>query len=96
MDSSQAFTFRANSKKLAAEENYNLDEEKGKLVTRVCESIIVAKETTDWDSTLAQVVENLDALADLDISEKVLEVGANHQLDDLSSAILYHSTKIQV
>lgn len=73
-----------------------LDEEKGKLVTQVCESIILAKETDDWDSTLAQVVENLDALTDLDISEKVLEVGASHQLDDLSSAILYHSTKIQV
>ena len=73
-----------------------LDEEKGELVTRVCESIILAKEADDWDSTLAQVVENLDALTDLDISKKVLEVGANHQLDDLSSAILYHSTKIQV
>jgi hypothetical protein len=73
-----------------------LDEEKGKLVTKVCESIILAKEVGDWDSTLAQVVEDLDALTDLDISSKVLEVGANHQLDDLSSAILYHSTKIQV
>ena len=73
-----------------------LDEEKGKLVTQVCESIILAKETDDWDSTLAQVVEDLDTLADLDISKKVLEVGVSHQLDDLSSAILYHSTKIQV
>ena len=73
-----------------------LDEEKGELVTQVCESIILAKETEDWDTTLAEVVDNLDALTDLDISKKVLEVGAAHQLDDLSSAILYHSTKIQV
>jgi hypothetical protein len=73
-----------------------LDEEKAGLVTRVCESIILAKENTDWDAALTEVVENLDSIASLDVSDEVLEIGANHQLDDLSSAILYHSTKIKV
>jgi len=64
------------------------------LISRVTESIVVAKEKEDWDSTLARVVENFEVLGELDISPEVLDVGARHQLDDLSAAILYHSTKI--
>jgi len=63
------------------------------LISRVTESIVVAKEKEDWDSTLSRVVENFEVLGELDISPEVLEVGARHQLDDLSAAILYHSTK---
>ena len=73
-----------------------LDEEKAGLVTQVCESIILAKESGDWDAALEEVVENLDSITNLDTKDEVLEIGANHQLDDLSSAILYHSTKIHV
>ena len=73
-----------------------LDEERGKLVTQVCESIILAKETDDWDTALEKVIENLDSITELNTKNEVLEIGANHQLDDLSSAILYHSTKIHV
>jgi hypothetical protein len=56
----------------------------------------VAKEKEDWDSTLSRVVEDFEVLGELDISPEVLEVGARHQLDDLSAAILYHSTKNSV
>ena len=63
------------------------------LVSRVSESIIVAKEKEDWESTLAEVVNDFEVLGTLDISPEVLNVGATHQLDDLSAAILYHSTK---
>ena len=73
-----------------------LDEERGKLVTQVCESIILAKETNDCDTALEKVIENLDSITELNTKNEVLEIAANHQLDDLSSAILYHSTKIHV
>lgn len=71
-----------------------LDDNRRELVSRACESIVVSKDVNDWDSSLASIVEDLDALSELSINDKVLEVGAKHQLDDLSAAILYHSTKI--
>jgi hypothetical protein len=64
------------------------------LVSRVAESIIVAKEKNEWDSTLNEILENFDNLGNLDISSSVMDIAAKHQLDDLSAAILYHSTKI--
>jgi hypothetical protein len=66
------------------------------MVTQVCESIVIAKDSSDWEKALAEVVEDLDKLTDLNVHEKILELGSQHQLDDLSSAILYHSTQISV
>ena len=73
-----------------------MSKEKKELVSRACESIIVAKDHAQWDESLSEVVENLDSLASLGVHDKVLKLGAEHQLDDLSSAILYHSTQICV
>ena len=73
-----------------------LEADKEGLVSRVCESIVVAKEKDEWDNTLSEVVADFDKIGDLEISPQVLDVGARHQLDDLSAAILYHSTKISV
>jgi len=71
-----------------------LDEERKDLVSQACESIIVSKPIGEWDETLSSIVENLDNLSELNVSPDVLDVGSKHQLDDMSSAILYHSTKI--
>jgi hypothetical protein len=73
-----------------------LEESKKELVSNVCESIIGSKEFNEWDSTLASIVDDLDLIQDLDLSPNILEIGAKHQLDDLSAAILYHSNKITV
>jgi hypothetical protein len=73
-----------------------MSKQKKEMVAQVCESIVIAKDSSDWESTLASVVENLDTLTDLNVHSKVLELGTEHQLDDLSSAILYHSTQISV
>lgn len=85
-------TFAAFSEKFGTDKM----EKDQSLVQRVAESIIVAKEKEDWESTLAEVVNDFEVLGTLDISPEVLEVGARHDLDDLASAILYHSTKISV
>ena len=69
---------------------------KKELVSRACESIIVAKDHSQWDEALGDVVNDLDSLASLGIHDDILKLGAEHQLDDLSSAILYHSTQISV
>ena len=71
-----------------------LDEDRKDLVSRACESIIVSKPSKEWDETLSNVVENLDNLSELNVDPEVLDMGSKHQLDDMSAAILYHSTKI--
>ena len=73
-----------------------MSKQKKEMVTQVCESIVIAKDSSEWETTLAEVVGDLDKLTGLNVHEKVLELGSQHQLDDLSSAILYHSTQISV
>ena len=90
------FEFKAYS---AFAQKYGVEElEEGKkdLVSNVCESIIGSKEFAEWESTLASIVDDLDLIQDLDLAPEILEIGSKHQLDDLSSAILYHSNKITV
>jgi len=71
-----------------------LDDDRKDLVSRACESIIVSKPVGEWDETLSSVVENLDSLSELNVDPEVLDMGSKHQLDDMSAAILYHSTQI--
>lgn len=71
-----------------------LNEEKKDLVSRACESIIAAKPLDQWDQTLSSVIEDLNALSELNIQPEILDLGCKHQLDDMSASILYHSTKI--
>ena len=73
-----------------------MSKQKKEMVTQVCESIVIAKDSSEWESTLTEIVADLDKLSSLNVSAKVLELGSQHQLDDLSSAILYHSTQISV
>lgn len=73
-----------------------LDANKKEIVSQVCESIAAAKDIQDWDVVLNQVVENLETLTELNIKPEVLDFGAQHGLNDISAAILYHSTKISV
>lgn len=73
-----------------------LEASKKDLVSKVCETIISASEMEDWDNDLKLAIEDFTSLAGKEVSELVLEIGERHQLDDLASAILYHSTKISV
>ena len=73
-----------------------MSKQKKEMVTQVCESIVIAKDASEWESTLTEIVADLDKLSSLNVNAKVLELGSQHQLDDLSSAILYHSTQISV
>ncbi len=73
-----------------------MSKQKKEMVAQVCESIVIAKDADQWESTLAEIVDDLDKLSSLNVNASVLELGTQHQLDDLSSAILYHSTQISV
>jgi hypothetical protein len=71
-----------------------LDEQRKDLVSQACESIVVSKAREEWDDTLASIVENIENLSELNVDKDVLDLGCKHQLDDMSAAILHHSTKI--
>lgn len=73
-----------------------MSKEKKEMVAQVCESIVIAKDLVDWEETLSEIVKDLDKLTSLAVNKKVLELGCQHQLDDLASAILYHSMQISV
>jgi hypothetical protein len=78
---------------------YGMEELEGSkkdLVSKVCETIISSSEITDWDQDLQLAIEDFTSLAGKEPSQPVLEIGERHQLDDLASAILYHSTKVSV
>lgn len=85
-------TFAAFSEKYGTEKM----EKDRDLVSRVAESIIVGKESVEWDQTLAEIVADFDKLTQLNVTPEILDVGAKHGLDDLAAAILYHSTVISV
>jgi hypothetical protein len=73
-----------------------MSKQKKEMVAQVCESIVIAKDANEWEGSLSEIVKDLDNLTSLNVHEKILELGSQHQLDDLSSAILYHSTQISV
>lgn len=73
-----------------------LDSNRKELVGRVCESIFASKDMNEWDDTLDKIVADLQELESLEIKPEVLDFGAEHNLNDLCAAILYHSTKISV
>ena len=73
-----------------------LTDSKKDLVSKVCETIITSSQMEKWDEELKAAVEDFTSLADKLPSAEVLEIGERHDLDDLASAILYHSTKVSV
>lgn len=66
------------------------------LIARVSESIVVACEQQDWEEALSNVISDFSRIEGLGVHPEILNIGAEHALDDLSSAILYHSSKISV
>ena len=73
-----------------------LEESKKDIVNQVCSTIIASSEREEWESELAKCIEDFTVLASCEPNEGVLKIGEEHQLDDLSAAILYHSTKFCV
>ena len=71
-----------------------LDEQRKDLVSQACKSIIVSKPKEEWDEVLSSIVDNIENISELSVDQEVLDLGCKHQLDDMSAAILYHSTKI--
>lgn len=61
----------------------------------VCVAVIVAEERDNWENAAKKIIENSRELLSLAVNESVLNIAAEHGLDDYSAALMYHSTKIQ-
>ena len=70
-----------------------LNKNQKEMLERVCESVVVAKDQKDWLSTGKACIQNPDKLIKLSPMEPVLEISAEHELDDYAAAILHHSRK---
>ena len=63
------------------------------MIERVCESVVVAKDQSDWESSATECIKNPSKITDLAPMEAILNISAEHELDDYAAAILYHSRK---
>ncbi len=63
------------------------------MLERVCESVVVAKNSTEWMKAGKECLANPDKIMELKPMQEVLNISAEHELDDYAAAILYHSRK---
>lgn len=70
-----------------------LNKHQKEMIERVCESVVVAKDQSDWESSATECIKNPSKITDLAPMEAILNISAEHELDDYAAAILYHSRK---
>ena len=63
------------------------------MLERVCESVVVAKNATEWAKAGKECLADPNKIMELKPMQEVLNISAEHELDDYASAILYHSRK---
>ena len=73
-----------------------LNEEQVKIAESLSEAIIVGCEIDSWTTMASNVVKYPSILDKVNILSEIHELGAEHQLETYSAALLYHSTKYSV
>ena len=68
-----------------------LDEGQEDAVSRLCESIVCARNKECWVETLESCVRDFNEIESLHTLKEVLDVSSQHQLEEYPAAILYHS-----
>jgi hypothetical protein len=68
-----------------------LNKNQKEMLERVCESVVVAKERKDWLKTGKECIGDPRKLIALFPMSQVLDISAEHELDDYAAAILYHT-----
>lgn len=63
------------------------------MLERVCESVVVAKDTKDWLAVGKACIKDPNKLIKLNPMPQVLQISSEHELDDYAAAILHHSRK---
>ncbi len=70
-----------------------LNKNQKSILEKVCESVVIAKDPKDWLPTAKSCIENSAKLSDLQPLKEIIEISAEHELDDYAAAILHHSRK---
>lgn len=71
-----------------------LNENQKETVFDLCQSVASSYEMPEWEEKLNEIIKDNSVLLSLSVNNDVLDIAAEHSLDDYSAAILYHSTKI--
>ena len=64
------------------------------MLDQLCESVICSSDLENWEQTAISCVNNIENLESLGVKPEILEISAQHQLDNYSAAILYHSNHV--
>jgi len=70
-----------------------LNKHQTSILEKVCESVVIAKNPKDWLSTAKSCIKNAAKLTDLKPLKEVVDISAEHELNDYAAAILHHSRK---
>lgn len=71
----------------------SIDDNQQSLIGKLCESVVCAKDKNQWKRTLLSCIKNINKIDELNVKSEILEISAEHELQDYPSAILYHSKK---
>jgi len=63
------------------------------ILEKVCEVVVSSCDQADWKKTAVSCLNDNKKLLGLKILEPIMNISAEHALDEYSSAILYHSAK---
>jgi hypothetical protein len=61
------------------------------MLDKLCEAVVCSANLENWDEQLISCVNNFENIESLGIMDDILDISSEHQLDNYSSAILYHS-----
>jgi hypothetical protein len=70
-----------------------LSEDQKQNINNLIESIVCAKDITDWAKTYESCIKDHSKIAGLSLSKDIQEISAAHQLPSYAASILYHSSK---
>tara|TARA_B110000495_G_C22888840_1_gene518391 strand:- start:24 stop:1007 length:984 start_codon:yes stop_codon:yes gene_type:complete len=70
-----------------------LNESQDKIVDSLIEAVVTSTEKKEWSKEVKSCIKDPERMEKMEILKDVLDIGANHQLTDYPSAILYHSKK---
>ena len=68
-----------------------LSEQQEEMVSNLCESIVCSHNKEYWDKTLESCVKDFNEIENLTPLKEVLDISAQHTLEEYPAAILYHS-----
>jgi len=71
----------------------SLNEDQGKMLSKLCESVVSSSEKENWQEVVISCVNDFAEIEKLGTLDGVFEVSNAHKLEFYPSAILYHSNE---